>query len=402
MNIAVVIIAYNRVDSLTRLINSLKNAYYDENQKVDLIISVDRSNNEEVYKYVDSIQWEYGAIFREYKEKNMGLRAHIMSCGEYFDKYNQDALIILEDDLFVAQNYCNFAVECVEKYSADDNIGGISLYSMARSLHTDLTFTPLKGKYDAYFMKYAQSWGQVWLKKQWKAFKEWYDRNLNYNFKMANIPENVKLWPKTSWLRYHIAYCIENDKYFVYPYESLTTNFAEPGVHYKSHTNKMQVRLQYGEKKEYLLPNFLDKDAIKYDGFEENEDIYKYIGVDRNDLSVDLYGLKKNINSGKRYLLTKSVYDYHVVNSYDLSLIPHERNVIEGVKGDMIFLYDTSLKDANANKGQKSRNNDIWNYYYYSPNLTKYNVTYFQLLQIIKVFLLVYKTKIKRIIRKRK
>ena len=49
-NIAIVVIAYNRLNSLKRLIHSLLQASY--NDKVDLIISIDRSDIfEQMYKY---------------------------------------------------------------------------------------------------------------------------------------------------------------------------------------------------------------------------------------------------------------------------------------------------------------------------------------------------------------
>lgn len=401
MKIAVVIIAFNRVDSLKRLINSLQNAYYSETQAIDLIVSVDYSDCKEVYSYVDSIRWGFGDLYREYKEINMGLREHIMSCGNYFSKYHEDALIILEDDLFVCQNYAFYAKKCVEKYCTERNIGGISLYAMGRSLHTDLPFIPLKGRADVYFMKYAQSWGQIWMKDQWQQFKEWYDTHQNYDFTNAPIPQNVRLWPKSSWLKYHIAYCIENNKYFVYPYESLTTNFAEAGVHYKNKTDKMQVKLLYGKKTDYILPNLNEEEAIKYDGFEEIEILGKYLGIDGADICVDLYGLKSNFNK-KKYILTSKIYNYKIVKSYDLTLIPHERNIIEGIDGNMIFLYDTSVSKKNIYKNDIHRQGRIWDYYFSTPNLTKFKIIGIYFNHISELVKLVLKAKIKRMFREKK
>ena len=49
-----------------------------------------------------------------------------------------------------------------------------------------------------------------------------------------NTPSHIVDWPKTSWLKYRIKYCIDRKKYFVYPYISYSTNFVEIGQHCKT------------------------------------------------------------------------------------------------------------------------------------------------------------------------
>ena len=48
---AIIVIAYNREESLKRLLTSLNNAIY-ESDDITLIISIDKSDNEKVYKDV--------------------------------------------------------------------------------------------------------------------------------------------------------------------------------------------------------------------------------------------------------------------------------------------------------------------------------------------------------------
>ena len=49
--IAIVVIGYNRINSIKRLLLSLENAYYD-NDNIDLIISIDKSDTDIIETYV--------------------------------------------------------------------------------------------------------------------------------------------------------------------------------------------------------------------------------------------------------------------------------------------------------------------------------------------------------------
>lgn len=55
-NIAIVTVAYNRVKSLSRLLNSLLCADIDN---APLIISIDKSNTNEVERYANDFIWPY-------------------------------------------------------------------------------------------------------------------------------------------------------------------------------------------------------------------------------------------------------------------------------------------------------------------------------------------------------
>ena len=55
MNIAIVCVAYNRTDSLKRLLTSLEQAYYAT--PATLIISIDKSNTDVVEQFADNYHW---------------------------------------------------------------------------------------------------------------------------------------------------------------------------------------------------------------------------------------------------------------------------------------------------------------------------------------------------------
>lgn len=338
-NIAVIIVGYNRVDSLSRLYHSLLIAYYPE--RADLIISIDKSQTDIVENYADNLKWDYGNIIVDKHDKNMGLRNHMMSLGKWFNQY--DALIILEDDVTVAPDYFNFSLQCYDKYYNDDKIAGIGLYSYNLNYQNTYPFHPLKENYDVYMFQCAMSWGQLWLKKQWLDFYNWYLNNIEFTA-TDSLPDIIKKWPKSSWLKYHIKYCIEKDKYFVYPYYSLSTNFSEVGTHNKGifNHNLFQVQLQSGVGNAYRLPSFQEC-PVKYDTFYNNIKIYQFLKLNSDECILDLYGTI-NILENKRYCLSTKILNYKVVDSFALDYRPIELNIFNHQKGAGIYLYDLNTR----------------------------------------------------------
>lgn len=331
--IAIAIVAYNRADSVRRLLNSLLKASYI--QPAPLIISIDKSDTDAVEQLADEFQWPYGEKIVAKHTKNMGLRRHILSIGDYTKKY--DAVIVLEDDLEVSPSFYHYAVDTVTKYQHDNRIAGISLYTFPLNLHTKLPFIPEKNEYDAFLFQNAQSWGQIWMTDSWAQFVEWYENNSEEFSDEPHLPLSICHWGKNSWLKYHIKYCIEKDKYFVYPYTSLTFCSNAAGVHSIEAGSFNQNPIIRGIMKDFRLPAF--EDAVKYDGF------YERVGVDvgLEDVCFDINGSKGN-RLKQRYWLTTIRKPYKVVSSYGLLYIPIEENIINRVEGNAVFLYDTHEK----------------------------------------------------------
>lgn len=350
MNIAIITVAYNRVNSLQRLLYSLERAYYDTT--IPLIISVDKSDTDVVEHFADDYHWPYGKKIVDKHDQNLGLRPHMMSLGKWFDSY--DALVILEDDIVVSPNFFNYTKQTVDKYSSSSDVAGISLYGFGVNYQTGLPFQPFKDEHDVYFMNCAMSWGEIWMRDSWKCFSDWYIQHQEFTIE-PHLPKRICQWNQKSWLKYHTRYCIEENKYFVYPYISLSSNFGDAGVHNNSGSNTIyQVELQYGEKTEFVLPEFGFR-AVYYDGFFENKSLYKHFGLNPESLCVDLQGEWCN-RLNKRYWLTTNVKNYRIIKSFGLNYRPIETNVFLENEGNQIFLYDTQVTEHNL---LSSNNKDL-------------------------------------------
>lgn len=343
MKYALIVVGYKRINGLSRLLNSLNAADYF-GEEPTLIISIDNSGDSTVELFAKDFRWLHGEKRIKTYFERQGLREHILKCGDMVDEF--DAVAILEDDLYVSPGFFAYMKATVEKYYYDDRIAGISLYNYCWNENVGLPFQAAKSEYDGYFIQTSQSWGQIWMRDQWRAFREWYKDNAEEIEKDGTIPLVIANWPASSWKKYHVKYCVTNNKYMFFPYESVSTCFSEIGEHCKRRDTFFQVPLLYGIKKNYILPELDDVKAVKYDVYFERILNRETIGgISTKDISVDLYGSKININ--KRYLLTTKVHPYLIVQKYGLCLKPQEENVLRDIEGDDIFLYDTSCSSNN-------------------------------------------------------
>lgn len=342
-NICIVVIGYNRLDCMKRLIESLQKSYYDE--QVDLIISIDNSGNESLYMYAEAVDWEFGEKKVIIKTERLGLKKHVIECGNMTKEYEH--IVVLEDDIYVSPYFFNYAKQAIDFYKGDDNIAGISLYKHKRNIYASKQFQNIKNEYDSFFIKYAQSWGQVWSRKEWANFIKWYENQDDRFEHNENIPGNLFGWSDKSWLKYHIRYCIENNKYFVYPTISHSSNFNNIGSHALLNSPAYQTELMYGKANYKFMP--FNESALRYDQFFENESLASYLGISENELCIDIYGMKKN-KLNKRYWLTTRVENFKILRSFGLELKPHEMNIINNIEGNHIFLYDTTIKHNNITK----------------------------------------------------
>lgn len=334
-NIPIVIAACNRAHTLQRLLASLAKAHYAE--PVKLIISIDGGGPESVKTVARDFEWAFGPKEIIEHSENLGLRRHILSCGDISRQY--DGIILLEDDLYVSPWYFKYTIDALNYYQDTQQICGISLYSYQYNETALLPFKPLNDGSDAYFMQLPCSWGQAWLKDHWACFRAWYANNSSSSLQDdPALPSNVAFWPDTSWKKYFLKYMVENNKFFVYPHISYTTNFGDKGQHHQG-TNVFQVPLFCGSMGSHSFKYF-DDCFIKYDVFCEllPECLDKLSEVSLPfGLSVDLYGSKRKENIAGEYVITSKKCKSYIA-SFGRRMVPQELNIIKQIEGSDIYL----------------------------------------------------------------
>jgi hypothetical protein len=352
----IVVVAFNRIDSLKRLLISLENAYYED--KVKLIISIDRGNNQDVFEYANKFIWEYGEKEVIYQEINLGLKKHILKCGDLTEKY--DSIILLEDDLYVSPYFYDYAKQAIVFYKDDENISQISLYKHSINNNTFNKFTHLEDNSDNFLMQFASSWGQIWTNKQWQGFREWFkDNDLSITQK-DNLPDFVINWKETSWLKYFIKYNQENNKFVVYPKISLTTNFSDAGTNNVLNQIYLYQTNLLIEKKIFLFKRLNNSLAVYDSYYELHNSIAKKFFNEYSDIEFDLYGTKKLDKIKSKYLVSIKICK-NPIKKYGLVMKPHEINILNNIEGNDISFGLTNNFIPNINKNiNKKRFKYYW------------------------------------------
>lgn len=366
-HIAIVCVGYNRVHSMSRLLNSLAAAQYPKHQ-IPLIISIDKSDCIELYSLVENFEWLYGPKNIIIQPERLGLKKHIFACGDLSEKYK--GVIILEDDLIVGPTFYNYVEQVIEKYGGNPNIAEIALYKHSFNGFIGLPFENYQNGADVYLMQSVTTWGQCFTRQMWKGFVEWLDNIKDEDILITDMPDRIKNWKK-AWSKYLYSYVINTNKFVVYPNISLTTNFSDAGVHGGDNNSVVQEILQQGEF-QYRLPEF-DK-LTKYDVYYNNLDIANWLNLPIKDITLDIYGYHR-LCQNKKYLLTSIKYSYPIEKEFGLLLHPIELNIKYNISGQSLKLYKTdNLKDSYKSQ---SYNIELINYF-----LCKYGIRH--LLQEIK------------------
>ena len=358
----IIVIGYNRPKSLSRLLGSLRKAHYPPGN-VRLVISLDNSGMEEPREVAEDFDWPFGEKRIIAHKTRLGLREHVLSCGDLTEEYGD--VIILEDDLFASPYFYQYTTAALSYYAEDSNIAGISLYSQQFNQTANLPFTPIdNGNADVYFMQLAASWGQAWSRSHWIGFRAWMEKNGTDIVHIDNIPADIRSWPESSWLKLYNAYIISRNKFFVYPYRSLTTNFGDPGQHFNIASSRFQVAIQQQNIDYQFAP--LEGSLAMYDAFCEllpssvkmqNEKLAAY------DFTVNLYGCK-DCRSGLQLTRTsqKGLFNF------SFSMKPMELSVMHDIEGDGIALIDSAELNSASLTTPKTEY-DMYRFFYKFPSV---------------------------------
>ena len=306
------------------------------------MISVDGGGDIKVVELANSFEWKYGQKEVVIHDQHLGLRNHIISCGDLC--YRFGSIIMLEDDLIVGPDFYNFAVQAVNEYDKDPSIAGVSLYAYRNNENVSLLpFSPIDNGCDVFFMQVPSSWGQAWTQTQWDRFRNYYSSCSEVTSK-DRLPSNVIRWPESSWKKYFFKYIVEKDLYFVYPYVSHSSNWGDVGTHfhYENAVTFFRVQLALSKNIKYRFPSF-SKQGVVYDAFFEilPEYLRRQGFAATSDFGVDLYGAK-DLSLYRQKMFLSSKYCNKAITQFGIELFPIEHNVLFGVPGSDISFADST------------------------------------------------------------
>jgi len=344
MNPAIVIVAYNRPHALRRLLDCLARADYPA-LSIPLVISIDSggSQHSQVREAAESFQWVQGEKRVIAHDKHLGIVGHFMFSGDLTAEYG--SVIRLEDDYNVSPVFYAYAYQALAAHDSDARIAGISLYSLWFNGFTHHPFMPLLDDGDCFFLQLPWSQGQAYARQQWETFRSWQSAGDRPTLPDDLLHEMFSRFPADDWFPLQAKYLVETNKYYVFPRQSLSTNFGDAGTHFGRRSDFFQTPLQY-QRTQYRLPS-LDESLAVYDSFFEllpdrlNRLTNRLSGY---QYTVDLNGGKSRAKFRAEYALTSRPCRSPVL-SFGNAMWPLEANVIENVPGSGIYFGKVSDLD---------------------------------------------------------
>ncbi len=351
MKPAIVVVAYNRPVSLHRLLGSL--AKVQGAVDVPLVISIDAGGEHwaDVLAVAQQFHWPFGQKRIIERERPLGLINHVFACGDLTAEYG--SIILLEDDLFVSPMVYRYAADALDFYADDPRVAGISLNALWFHGITHEPFTPILDDGDVFFMQIAWFQGQAYSQKQWQAFREWWetacpreDAGAVTTHTLTVTPsdpmhELFQTFPPTDWFPLKTKYLVQNGRFYVFPRESLTTNFGDSGTHVQQ-TSFFQLPLQ--TRRSHFRLQKLDEAVAVYDSFQEllpdrlnrlTQQLAEY------EFTVDLHGTRSPANMPTPFVLTTQELD-NPLHTFGMDLRPLPVNVIHNIPGTGISFGKTA------------------------------------------------------------
>jgi len=247
----IIIFTYRR--KIDKLIESLQKNKLAS--KSNLYIFSDGYKNEidknDVLEVRDSLKRITGfeTINIQESKINNGLANSVINgVTEIINQY--DHVIVLEDDLIVANNFLDYMNEALEFYNTNDNIWSISGYTpdlkCLKSYDKDIFLSPRASSWG--WATWKDRWDKIdWDIQDWNSFKR--NRNAIKDFNrggndMYKMLETQMLGKIDSWA---IRWCYNQFKYntyTIYPTQSKLINngFDEKGTHNSDGMDRWKVQ----------------------------------------------------------------------------------------------------------------------------------------------------------------
>ncbi|KAH1066760.1 hypothetical protein J1N35_031747 [Gossypium stocksii] len=252
MRISVNIITQSRAPSLTRLLKSLSDAYYIEDE-IPISFNMDSKVDEATIKLVDSFEWLHGPKTLRRRIIQGGL---IRAVSEsWYPSSDDDFGLLLEDDIEVSPYYYLWIKYALLAYHYDPQVSlpelsSISLYTprlvevvKERPRWNPTEFFNRSHPNTPYLHQLPCSWGAVFFPKHWREFYVYMNMRFTEDAKAnpVQIPKSRTNGWQASWKKFLIDMMYLRGYVSLYPnfpnQASFSTNHMEPGAHISAKDN---------------------------------------------------------------------------------------------------------------------------------------------------------------------
>ena len=212
MTTALAIFGYNRPEHLRKCLEAIK-----RNKQIDTFIFLDGGYTQEVLY-----------ITRDYKPKDSLVfnRLEHLGCAESLymgiDKIMgvYDAIIVLEDDIIIADNFIEYMLEGLEYYKDKQDIGSLTGYTLIKNPKI-------------YASKRFTCWGWSTWKDRWESFNRNIEPLDNWGNDILPMLDRALKGTLDTWdVQFAVHHLVNNLK-CIHPGESLVKNIGSYGTHTK-------------------------------------------------------------------------------------------------------------------------------------------------------------------------
>lgn len=235
----IALFAYNRLNHLKKLINSLKKNELSKDSIIYIFSDgwkslSDKNDVEAVRKYLKKIK-----IFKKItiieRSKNLGLSKNIISgVSEILKKYK--SVIVIEDDLILDRFFLKYLNEGLRIYRTNKFIASIHGYNYPIQFNTKVP--------DYFLIKGADCWGWGTWRRAWRKFekdglklkkiidkknlKKEFNFNDSYNYYQMLTDQIAN--KNDSWAIRWYASAFINNMFTLYPAKSFVKNIGDDGT----------------------------------------------------------------------------------------------------------------------------------------------------------------------------
>ncbi|KAG7355507.1 hypothetical protein IV203_000193 [Nitzschia inconspicua] len=257
----VIILSMDRFDSLQRLISSLQESKYDDDDVIDLVIRFDRPDIQyhkpwlqRVREFRNSLRWKHGNIRIAIANKTLGLAESWFRA--WSPSSDDERAVIFEDDLEVSPIWYQWLKNVHDMYAGNrDDLAAFSLS------HQHLV--PLKGSNktakefpdgEPFMYALLGSHGFSPLAKIWKEFLEFVHctQRRGDNVSIATPELITSDWyhsvvsKQSMWTQHFIYFTKHHNLYNIYQFprdKALTAHWQEKGAHFDGKTRRRNYPL---------------------------------------------------------------------------------------------------------------------------------------------------------------
>lgn len=262
MKVPILILAFNRIDEISVLIEKLKKIkprkiYFSQDGPRSYIKN-DFIKCKKVKTFVlENINWQC-EIKTNFNDTNLGCRKAVSSAINWFFQ-SEEMGIILEDDCIPSNSFFLFCEKMLIKFKKNENIYTISgsNFQQGKSI----------GDGDYYFSKYAHCWGWATWRRAWTC----YDDSMSFwkDLKNNNIWHDIhsSIFEKKYWIK--IFEKVKDKKIDSWAYVLLASIWNKRGMNIIPNKN-LVLNIGFNENATTTVSSSkIDTDNIIFDEFSE-------------------------------------------------------------------------------------------------------------------------------------